>query len=61
MVSEPNQNGQTRLKKVLTNEELKAFLDAAKKKADDANVADEAFTINFADEVDKAIDKALGR
>ncbi len=41
--------------------ELKAFLEAAKKHADDAKVADEAFIVNFADEVDKAIDKALGR
>lgn len=59
-ISEPGVNGQPKIKEQVTTEELKKFLAAAKQKADDAKIPDEEFTVNVADELDKAIDKALG-
>jgi ABC-type transporter MlaC component len=52
-------SGNRQMKQVLTPEELRAFLDLAKKHADDAKMPDEAFEINYADEINKAIDKVL--
>lgn len=52
-------DGSEQLKERLTDAELKAFLEKAKEKADAANVPDEPFEVNIADELEKAIDKAL--
>ncbi len=52
-------NGQKQLKEKVTTEELKDFLARAKKKADDANIPDEAFEVDIASELEKAIDKAI--
>ena len=51
--------GNRQFKQLLTDDELRAFIDAAKKAADDAEVANDVPEINFADEFDKAIDEAL--
>lgn len=61
LVMEPQPGGGSgeRLKERLTDDELKAFLEKAKEKADAANVPDEPFEVNIADEIEKAIDKAL--
>jgi hypothetical protein len=53
--------GNRQFKQLLTDDELRAFIDAAKKAADDAEVANDVPEINFADEFDKAIDEALGQ
>ncbi|MBK7404014.1 MAG: hypothetical protein IPJ41_05145 [Phycisphaerales bacterium] len=45
----------------VTPEELKEFLGNAKAEADKAGVADEKFIIDWSDELQKVIDKALGR
>ena len=55
-----NAQGQREFKQKLTDDEVRAFVDAAKQAADDAGVAEEVPEINFADEFDKAIDEALG-
>jgi hypothetical protein len=59
LVMEPQADGGKRIKERLTDAELKAFLDKAKQKADAANVPDEHFNVNIADEIENAIDKAL--
>lgn len=59
LVMEPQPGGGERLKERLTDDELKAFLEKAKEKADAASVPDEPFEVNIADELEKAIDKAL--
>ena len=59
LVMEPQPGGGERLKERLTDVELKTFLEKAKEKADDADVPDEAFEVNIADELEKAIDKVL--
>lgn len=53
--------GNTKLKDAATDAELREFLANAKSKADEKNIPDEAYTINFADELDKVINQALGR
>lgn len=40
-------------------EDVRAFLSKTKALADQVNIPDEEFTINFADELDRVIDKAL--
>ena len=52
-------DGSQQLKQTLTDTELTAFLDKAKEKADKASVPDESFDVNIADELEKAIDRAL--
>lgn len=52
-------DGRDQLKQFLTDAELTAFLEKAKQKADAAEVPDEPFDVNIADEVEKAIDRAL--
>ncbi len=47
------------LNQQLTDDELKAFLEKAKAKADAASIPDEPFEVNIADELEKAIDKVL--
>ncbi len=59
-ISSMDAQGQREFKQKLTDDEVKAFVDAAKQAADDAGVAEEVPEINFADEFDKAIDEALG-
>lgn len=61
LVMEPQPGGGSgeRLKERLTDDELKAFLEKAKEKADTASVPDEPFEVNIADELEKAIDKVL--
>lgn len=45
----------------VTPEELKAFLANAKAAADEANVPDQMFQIDWSNELQKVIDEALGR
>ena len=52
-------DGSEHLKQTLTDTELKAFVDKAREKADAAAVPDEPFDVNIADELEKAIDRAL--
>ena len=59
-ISTTDAQGKKTLKETLTTDELKSFLAAAKKKADDAGMPDEAFTVDIAGEIEKAIDKATG-
>ena len=59
-ISSENAQGQREFKQKLTDDEVRAFVNAAKQAADDAGVAEEVPEINFADEFDKAIDEALG-
>lgn len=58
-ISTRNANNERQFKDKLTDEELRAFLEAAKAAADDASVPDDVPAINFADEFDKAVDAAL--
>lgn len=59
MISTKDPNGNRQFKQKLTDTELRAFVAAVTKAADDAGVPDEVPEINFADEFDKAIDEAL--
>jgi hypothetical protein len=59
-ISSMDAQGQREFKQKLTDDEVRAFVDAAKQAADDAGVAEDVPEINFADEFDKAIDEALG-
>jgi hypothetical protein len=54
-------DGKWELKEKPTRQELDQFVANAKAKADDAKIPDEAFDLNIATELKKAIDKALGR
>lgn len=51
--------GDEQMKDNPTTEELKEVIELAKAKADEAGVPDEPFEINYADEIDKAIDEGL--
>lgn len=53
--------GKTKLKETATDAELREFLANAKAKADEKNIPDEAYVVNFADELDKVINESLGR
>ena len=59
-ISTKDLNGNRQFKQKLTDAELRDFIEAVTKAADDAGVAAEVPEINFADEFDKAIDEALG-
>lgn len=59
-LKEFDEDGQWQLKDNPTSEELRDFLAAAQRLADDAGVPDEAFEVNVAEEFRKAIDDALG-
>jgi hypothetical protein len=48
-----------KFKESLTREELEGFLDECRRAADDAGIPEEPFTIDYGDEVKKAIDRAL--
>lgn len=56
-----NANGQQQMKQVMTPEELEAFIQTAKGIADGASIPDEAYQVDLAAELDKAVEKALGR
>lgn len=60
-ISTKDLNGNRQFKQKLTDAELRDFIEAVTKAADDAGVAAEVPEINFADEFDKAIDEALGQ
>jgi hypothetical protein len=60
-ISDQPQTQQWDIKPNPTADEVRAFLDKAKAMADSAKIPDEPFTINFADEIDKLVNKALGR
>jgi len=53
-------NGQRELKQKVTDDELRAFLAALKKKADEAEIPDEPFEIKISEEFRQAVDRALG-
>lgn len=59
VVTKTGQNNY-KMKEKVTDDELRTLITSAKAKADAAKVPDEAYEVNVADEVDKAIDKALG-
>lgn len=59
LLTDRQPDGSEQLKEHLTDDELKAFLEKAKEKADSANVPDEPFEVNIADEIEKAIDNVL--
>ncbi|MBC7821658.1 MAG: hypothetical protein IAG10_32630 [Planctomycetaceae bacterium] len=59
LLTDRQADGSEKLKERLTDAELEAFLAKAKEKADAADVPDEAFEVNIADELEKAIDKVL--
>jgi len=50
-----------RLKDKVNDAELRDFLARAKAKADEKQIADEEFQVNIAEELEKAINKALGK
>lgn len=60
-ISTKDANGNFKLKDAVTDAELREFLANAKAKADSVQIPDEPYVINFADELDKVIDQALGR
>lgn len=60
-ISTKDQQGSLTLKDMVTDAELREFLTNAKAKADAAQIPDEAYIINFADELDKVIAQALNR
>tara|TARA_R110002072_G_scaffold303140_1_gene495553 strand:- start:22866 stop:23711 length:846 start_codon:yes stop_codon:yes gene_type:complete len=59
MISTKKPDGNREFKEKLTDDELRAFIEAVTKTADEAGVPAEVPEINFADEFDKAIDEAL--
>lgn len=59
-ISTKNAGGGRQFQQPVTDEQLRAFVAAAKKASDDANVPEEVAEVNFADEFDKAVDEALG-
>ena len=60
-ISSVNGEGERTFRHPITDEELRAFVAAAKQAADDAGVPEDVPEVNFADEFDKAIDDALGK
>ena len=60
MITAEVSNEERDFKYPLTDAELRAFISAAEKASDEANVPAEVPEVNFADEFDKAVDQALG-
>ena len=58
-ISEAQSDGERKLKENPTPDELRAMVKLAKAHADEANIPDEPFTVNVADELDRAIDAGL--
>ena len=59
MISTKKPDGNREFKQKLTDDELRAFIEAVTQTADEAGVPAEVPEIDFADEFDKAIDEAL--
>jgi hypothetical protein len=59
-ISTENAGGGRQFQHPVTDEQLRAFIAAAEKASDDANVPEDVAEVNFADEFDKAVDEALG-
>lgn len=59
MISTKKPDGNREFKQKLTDDELRAFIEAVTRTADEAGVPAEVPEIDFADEFDKAIDEAL--
>jgi len=59
-VSERKPNGNVELKDKVTDDELKAFLKAAKEQADAAEIPEEVETVDPSDEFKRLVDKTLG-
>jgi len=60
-ISSVNDENNREFRHPISDEELRAFVAAAKQAADDAEVPEDVPEVNFADEFDKAIDEALGK
>lgn len=62
-ISQPSSGKEFRLKPAnqVTPDQLRAVLADAKKRADDAQVPDEPYTVNVADALDEAVKQALGK
>lgn len=60
LISKSDGEGGREFQDKLTDDELRAFVEAAAKAADEAGVPDDVPEINFADEFDKVVDEALG-
>jgi hypothetical protein len=60
-ISSVNHENNREFRHPVSDEELRAFVAAAKQAADDADVPEDVPEVNFADEFDKAIDEALGK
>lgn len=59
MIRRTDTPGQNQFKETLTPDELKKLIDHVKDQADKAKVPDEPFKVDYASEIDKAIDAAL--
>lgn len=59
-IADKDAEGQWQMRETVTDEELKAFLDAAKKEADEAGVPEEVEPVDPSDELKKVIDAVLG-
>lgn len=59
-VMESDDDGQSRLKDQVTDEELRTALSRLKDLADGAGIPDEPYEINIAEEVKRIVDKRLG-
>lgn len=59
-VADKDAEGQWQIREQVTDEELKAFLEAAKTEADEAEVPEEVEPIDPSDELKKVIDEVLG-
>lgn len=60
-VLETKEVGTSTLKEKVTDAELREFLAGAKERVDAIGIPDQPFTVNVADEFDKAINQALGK
>lgn len=61
-VLQPDEDGDGwTLKERLSDDELRTFLRTAKAKVDELGIVDEPFDVDVAGELEKAIDKAVGR
>lgn len=59
-ISTVNNEGAREFRSPVSDDELRAFLKAAQQAADESDVPAEVPEVDFADEFDKAIDRALG-
>lgn len=59
MVSERRGDGRRRPREKMGDDEVRALVASLKAKADDKKIPDEDYEFNFADELDRTLDKAL--